>query len=392
MDMGHLPPASTNQNGKSAKVVHLSSVHSAFDIRIFHKECKSLAQAGLDVMFVAPHSRDEVVDKIQIRAVPVQGNRLRRFTKTIWDIFRESQRQSADLYHFHDPELILVGLFLRAQGKRVIYDIHEDVPKDILAKHYLPQWSRQIIARIADGIESIAGKRFTALVAVTPSIAERFRRYNQRTFLVQNFPRPSEISQSAASNWEAREQRIVYTGGLNRNRGIREMVEAMGLLPASCPALLDIASAEQPTAVVPELVGSSGWSRVHYRGNLNRAQIAQLLGQARVGAVLFHPVPNNLESMPHKLFEYMAAGIPVVASNFSFWQKTLGPWNCVHFVDPKKPQEIAKAMEYLISHPVEAEQMGRRGQQAVHAIFNWDTQAQELLKLYSMVLGHVCAE
>src|SRR5215469_2066667 len=124
------------------KVVHMTSVHNALDNRIFRKECRSLAHAGFSVTAIAPSENDAVVDGVTIRAVPREPSRFARMTRTVWNIYREAIRQNADLYHFHDPELIPVGLLLRCARKSVIYDLHEDCPRDILAKDYLPSWSR----------------------------------------------------------------------------------------------------------------------------------------------------------------------------------------------------------------------------------------------------------
>lgn len=123
------------------RIVHLTSVHSALDNRIYYRECLSLAEAGFLVTIIGPHSEDIVTNHVQIKAIPAEHGRLARMTRAAWRVYVEALRQDADIYHFHDPELIPAGLLLRAQGKRVVYDIHEDLPKDILSKYYLPVWS-----------------------------------------------------------------------------------------------------------------------------------------------------------------------------------------------------------------------------------------------------------
>src|SRR5208283_4596268 len=112
-------------------------------------------------------------DDVRVKSIRQDRSRLVRMTRTVWRVYREARRQRADIYHFHDPELIPVGLLLRASGKCVIYDIHEDVPKDILSKHYLPAGSRRVIAWTVGKLESVVAKYFSALVTVTPSIADR---------------------------------------------------------------------------------------------------------------------------------------------------------------------------------------------------------------------------
>src|SRR5215469_5500447 len=118
------------------RVCFMTSVHMPFDVRIFHKECRSLARAGYPVTLIACHGKqEEVVDDVRIRGIFKAAGRLSRMTLTPWTIAREAMRQNAQIYHFHDPELIPVGLFLRVLGKKVIYDVHEDLPADVAYKH-----------------------------------------------------------------------------------------------------------------------------------------------------------------------------------------------------------------------------------------------------------------
>lgn len=374
------------------KIVHLTSVHSAFDLRIFGKECRSLAKAGFQVTIVAPHSKDEIVDGVRIKAVPgsQESARWQRMTHTVWGVFREALHQKADLYHFHDPELIPVGLFLRLRGKRVIYDIHENVPKDILLKEYLPKWIRPSLSWLIGELEVFASRQFSALVTVSPPIAERFLSHNARTILIHNFPDPEELAESFESSWESREPMIAFPGGILRERGIREMVHAMACLPDSSPAMLEIASGDFPEDLFKELSQHPGWSRVRFLGRLNRNQVVRLYGRASAGIVVYLPEEQNLCAMPHKLFEYMAAGLPIIASDFPLWRQILKGVDCALFVNPLDPRAIAEAIQYILTHPAEAERMGKNGQEAVRKSYNWDSQAHELVRLCTGLLEPVC--
>ena len=387
-------PPSQTQVAKAAKIVHMTSVHSAFDARIFAKECRSLARAGFQVTIVAPHTEDTTVDGVRIKAVPPikDKGRIYRMTATAWHVFRKAWREDGDIYHFHDPELIPAALALRVCGKKVVYDIHENVPEDILLKQYLPLWSRRLISWLVGGVEISASRRFSALVTVSPVIAERFVSANPRTILVHNFPEPEELTAAAGHPWEKREPMVAFPGGILPERGIREMVHAMACFPQSANARLEIASAEFPQDLWDELTQHPGWNRVRYLGHLNRKQIIELLGRASAGLVLYLPEGQNHCAMPHKLFEYMAAGIPVIATDLPLWRRLLDGIDCVLFVDPRKPQCIAEAIQHVIDHPAEAARMGRIGREAVHTGYNWESQARELVKLYDGLLEMPCAE
>lgn len=379
---------------KMFKVAHLTSVHRALDIRIFMKECRSLAREGFQVTIVAPHEKDDIVEGVQIKAIPLRkGKRgISNRAWTMWDVLREALKLDADLYHFHDPELILIGLLLRLKGKKVIYDIHENVPKDILLKQGLPRWSRPYLSYCADRFERLTSGQLSALVTVSPVIAERFLPYNSQTILICNYPEAEEWAVPAERTWNRREPIVVFPGGILPERGIREMVHAMACLPDTFPATLEIASDEFPSGLYKELTHHPGWNRVRFLGRLNRAQIRQLLFRASAGLVLYLPEEQNLCAMPHKLFEYMAAGIPVIASDFPLWRQVLAGVDCAIFVDPRKPEAISDAIQHLLAHPAEAERMGRCGLEAVQTAYNWDSQARELIKLYKGLIGPVCVE
>jgi len=311
----------------------------------------------------------------------------------VWRAYREAIRLDADVYHFHDPELIPAGLLLRSRGKHVIYDLHEDYPKDILTKPYLPAWSRRPISWTMDQLERAACRHFSALVVVTPSIAERFKSINHRTVIVHNFPYPNEVVlQDTASTWNSRRQSVVYAGGISRQRGIREMVESMALVPAALSATLELAGPIAKEDIqLDELSALPGWERVRYHGLLELQRMFDLLRSVRAGLVLFHPEPNHVEAMPQKIFEYMGAGIPVIASDFAFWRKLLGEARCAIFVDPKDPQAIARAIETVLANPGQALEMGLRGQDAVVSQFNWNIEAEKLVRLYTGLATTPCA-
>ncbi len=376
-----------------ATVVHLTSVHSAADARIFRKECRSLADAGFHVTSVGWHPSDTILDQVRIKSIERDRGRLARMTRTAWRVYRAALELDADLYHFHDPELIPVGLLLRARGKHVIYDLHEDLPKDIVAKPYLPAWSRRPIAWVMDKIERAAGRRFSALVAVTPSIASRFHDVNSRTIVVHNYPLSNELTlDQPPQPWGLRRQSVAYVGGMMALRGIREMIEAMSLLPPTLPATLELAGPHpHGEASAQELSTRPGWERVRHHGFVRPAEMFEILRSVRAGLVLFHPVPNHFEAMPQKIFEYMGAGLPVIASDFPLWRRILGEPGCGVFVDPQDPRAIARAIEYILLNPAEAEEMGRRGRATVLERYNWDVQAKRLVNLYTELVNKPCA-
>ena len=155
------------------KICLLTSVHPPFDVRIFHKEAKSLVKSGYEVTLIAQHDKEEVVDGVKIVNLQRPRNRIERMTKTVWSIYRKAIQVDADIYHFHDPELMPLATVLKIIGCKIIYDIHEDLPRQILSKEWLPVVLRKPIAGFMSGFEWLAAKIFDAIVPATPKIAAR---------------------------------------------------------------------------------------------------------------------------------------------------------------------------------------------------------------------------
>ena len=362
------------------KVVHITTVHAADDIRIFRKECVSLAQAGYEVVLLAPHQQNTCQDGVRIEALPIVRGRVKRMLG-VWRAWRAAVRERADVYHFHDPELLPVGLMLKAGGHRVVYDVHENFRKQVLTKQWVHPLLRRALGWCVGLLETAGGRVFDGVITATRSIGENFPK--ESTVVVQNFPIAEElasIERGPASQDGPVE--IAYVGGITRQRGICELVKSMELIPRSMNVRLALAGEIRPSSLEHELREQKGFERVDYHGWCSRAQVAKLLGRARLGLVTFLPAPNHVNAQPNKLFEYMSAGIPVVASHFPLWREIIEGVGSGLLVDPEDPQAIANAIEWLVEHPQEAEAMGRRGQAAVHERFNWEQESASLLAFY----------
>ena len=364
------------------KIVQLSSVHPPFDTRIFHKECKTLAQVNYKVVFVVQHDKNEEVDGIQIKALSKPLNRLQRMIHTTWQAYQLAIKENAHSYHFHDPELIPMGLIFKLQGKRVIYDVHEDVPRQILNKDYIPIPIRYLVSWLVGRLENLAARHFDAIVAATPFIKHRFDKLGCYSINVNNYPIQNELYLPQL-DWSKKESAVCYVGGITDIRGIFEMIEAIGQTDAKLLLAGKFSSASQRS----QAMEMPGWTSVKELGQLNRREVAQILRKSVAGLVLFHPQPNHINAQPNKMFEYMSAGIPIIASNFPLWQEIIEENQCGICVDPLNPQAIAEAIQWFLEHPDEAKRMGENGRKAVEEKYNWEAEAEKLRSLYSKLLS-----
>ena len=177
------------------KIVHLTSAHPRNDIRIFHKECISLSNHFDTTLIVNDGKGDSIINKVKVIDVGVKvTGRLSRFTKVTKAIFDSAVKFKADIYHFHDPELIWVGLKLKKLGFNVIYDVHEDVSKSILYKPYIPVIVRFPLSYFIKVYENYCAKKFDALICATPYITEKFKRINKNSININNYPILEEVN------------------------------------------------------------------------------------------------------------------------------------------------------------------------------------------------------
>lgn len=370
------------------RIAHVSIWHTPLDVRIFQKECRTLAAAGHEVHYLVASPPAPEVDGVHFHPIPgLNGIRYAwRALPHLPEVYRAARALDADVYHLHDPHLIPVGLALKRHGSTVVYDAHEDYPRQALsiyASRLFLSGSHYLIWSL---LEREARRRFDVFVAATPAITRRFPA--PKTVTIRNFPLPAEFFRPSLDGamipYGERAHAVVYAGGITVVRGIREMVDMVGLLPPELDAKLVLMGEfkKELPRLQAEVEGRPGWSRVEYLGDRPRHEVIDELARARVGLVLFYPLPNHVEAMPNKLWEYMAAGLPIVASDFPFWRMLFAEIGCGLLVDPKDPRAIASAVEWLLRHPDEAEQMGRRGRAAIEHTFNWRPEGERLLELY----------
>jgi glycosyltransferase involved in cell wall biosynthesis len=362
--------------------VVLTSAHPVDDVRLRGKIARSFADMGCEVFFVGPTDTAGLSpDGVQVVPIRPGRRRLGRMLFGAAEAAIRAMRCRADLYWFADPELLPWALLMRAAGARLVYDAHEDSPRAILTREYLPELTRRLTARSLEVFEDLCARRMAHVVAATPAIGTRFRLVNSDTIVLNNYPWLSEIASDEAGPSTRRDDRVVYVGGISRERGIMEMIRAMESLPASSRLRLDLVGQFETPELLAEARLESGWNRVDFHGPLPRAEARDIMRRGTIGLIVFQPVPNHTSAQPNKLFEYMAAGLPVVASDFDLWESMLAGEESGITVNPMNPMAIGEALAALEAAPARAREMGSKGSSSVRNRFNWEAEVDKLKQM-----------
>lgn len=363
------------------RVCHITTVHEVEDVRIFLKECKSLAAYGYDTHLIACGDQSYTKLGVQIHAIgPKKKTRIARIFSAAHDAYLTAESVQAEIYHLHDPELLPYGLLLRSRGKKVIYDAHEDSPRDIVTKEWIPLYLRKFVSKVFERFENYCARKLNAVISATPHIEKRFSSMNPNSITVNNYPSVDDFCEPSTHSSFLKSSRpyACYVGGITPIRGIYQMIA--GLNKTNIQLLLAGRFCDGP--LFRECTKLPGWDQVKYLGHVAREELSVVYGKSFLGFILFLPEENHIHSQPNKMFEYMAAGIPIVASNFPLWKSLIEGHGCGVCIDPNDHSQIAEAVITLDGDRDCAREMGKRGLNAVKEKFNWEREEKSLIELY----------
>lgn len=361
------------------KVCHFTSVHSATDGRIFEKECTSLAKAGYEVYLVAPDAEEGVKNGVHIVNVPRKNKgRFYRMFFLSKAVYKKALSLDADIYHFHDPELLLYAKRLKKCGKKVIFDSHEDVPVLILTRQWLPRFCRKMLSYFYEKYEKHIVSQIDAVISVTPLIVDRFRLITNKVYMITNYPRIKSVSIDERKN-----RQICFCGNITDNYLLTNVINAISNLE---DVKFVLAGKPAYKSAIKKLELLQGWEKVSYYGHISKSEVEDIYKQSSIG-VLIHKYSLNLGGKEGslgiiKLFEYMMFGLPFIATDFNLIKNIVKKYNCGICVNPEDVSQIRETIQYFVKHPDIARKMGENGRKAVEKEFNWATQEKVLLKMY----------
>ena len=366
-------------------ICHLTSAHSRFDSRIFQKQCRSIAKSGSVVtLILADGKGNEVLGGVTIVDVGVLPGRINRMFRTTKLIYEAALKTNADIYQFHDPELLYAGLRLKNKNKRVVFDSHEDAVGTILVAPYLKPPISIIISKLYDCFEKFTCKKIDGVIGATPAIEKLFLKVSKKVININNYPILSESEVNLS--WDNKLNEVCYVGSIAATRGVREVVKSFDYV--SSGARLNLVGNFAYEAIEAEVKDMSAFDKVNEYGYVNRSEVQKVLMRSIAGIVTSHPIPTYIESLPIKMFEYMAAGIPFIISDFPYWRKLMEGYHCCIFVNPLDAKEIAQAIDFFVNNQDEAKKMGEKGKILVYEKYDWKYESEKLLSFYRLILNN----
>lgn len=358
------------------KIAHLTTVHDANDNRIFYKECMSLCNVGYEVCLIAAGAHSEVKNKIRIIGFKSEKGRLKRFFKTSFvDLLKICFREKIDVYHFHDPEIIPAAFVLRLMGKIVVYDVHENNPASILSKDYIKSIIlKKCISILFNFFEKSISRIFTAIVTARPDISEHFK--HDLLITLRNFPKLSDLNHSAKEvAIKKNKPSVIFVGGITKIRGIYQLLEAFSEMPDYDLWLLGpIGDNELKNKI------EQSPENIKYFGVVDANYVFSYIYKADIGIITFLPVPNHINTLATKPFEYMACGKPMVMSNFKYWEDFFQDSSL--YVDPYSPKDIIRAIKKILNDNGLKQHMSVVNKKKIFTEYNWEEESKKLIDLY----------
>lgn len=366
------------------KLCHVTSAHSRYDVRIFEKECRSLEKYGYDVtLIVNDDEESEIKDGIKIVSTGFKPSgrrqRMRSSMKYIWE---KMQDVNADLYHFHDPELLQLVSKLKKNNKKVIFDAHEDTEVQIMDKEWIPYFFRKMVSVAYRTYTRPIFRKCNGIITVTPAIVKKLEKCNENVVMITNYP-IIRSSVKERNNEENAQSYIFFAGGVSKQWCHDIIIQALPYLDGIQYKIAGPIEEEY----LEYLKMFKSWEKVDYLGKIPHEQVQEYYCNSIAGMAVNKSSQANREGTlgNTKLFEIMSAGVPVICTDYRLWKNIVEENCCGICVGNNNAKSIAEAIKYILENPQDAVNMGKNGRKAIEEKYNWKCEEKKLLSLYKTV-------
>lgn len=352
-----------------------------------YHECRSLAREYDVTLVCFDDGPQRDFEGVRIAPIGSRPTRRRQRWSKLATLAQAALRTEADLYHFHDPELIRTMRWLQKRTTApVVYDIHEYYPDAVTQRSWIPAPLRPALARVVGGFERRNAQHFDALVVADDALRDHFSPSHPLVARVRNYP-PLDLF-GVNSVMVDSVPTMLYVGSISLVRGLREMLEALRIVRGSLSQarLILAGKPTEDAEPVVRLAQEEFGDALEFLGPVPYHKLSELLGRAHVGLSLLQPHPKYEKNVPTKVFDYMAASMPYVASSSRPLQDiTHGIGG--RLVTAGDPAQAAQAALALLSDPAGARALGAEGRARAESEINWASEERELLGMYRKLLS-----
>lgn len=360
------------------KICHVTSAHKTNDVRIFLKECTSLAKNPEDEVFLVGQGDDRIENDVTVIGAGIlPTGRLKRMLLFSRRVVNRAKEVNAEVYHLHDPELIRHALKLKKKGAYVIFDSHENILDSIDEKLYMPRALRFLVKKYYSYLQRKVYPKIDAIIVVSPQMIEPHLKFNKNVVMISNFP-------IVAEEIEYRETKgnIVFAGGVSNQWSHKELLKAIRGIEEVHYYVYGIADKDY----LKDLLEIDE-SHFTYGGVVSFKEVQSRLEEAEMSVALLKPGKNTFFDQGTlgntKLFEAMMNKKPIIATDFVLWKRIIEDNKCGLCVDPNDSEEIRKAIIKVHSMSEEdRKQMGENGRKTVIEQYNWTIEEGKLINLY----------
>lgn len=370
------------------RVCHVISGYFRNDARVFLRQCLSLKRAGHDVSIVTNDGApDEILEGIPITSCQVRWPRWKVLAAAKHQFMDEVVRADAEVYQLHSPELLPLVRPLKRLGKAVVYDAHEDLPRHLLEKEWVPSPFRRPLGFAAERYLRRALQQVDDVVSPHSHVVEHLQRTVGKGTLVANFPLVKDLPQMTEADFAARPAVVCYSGTVYRHSNQEATLEALSRLPGVRYRVAGYISESHRQA----LNQSPGAGQVEYLGRIGQAELRALYTSSVAGLALIDYRLNQGgrrgSYAVNKVFEYMEAALPLICTDYTLWRDIVDRYECGVCVSPGSVEDIRAAIEYLVSDRARAFRMGQNGRRAVLEEFNWASEERKYLAVFERLGG-----
>ena len=371
-----------------AKVCHIISGYYRDDMRVFRRQCLSLHNNNHEVVLLTNDGEsEEIFHGISIKVCKkFWRSRLKVILFARWQFLNEALDIDADIYQLHSPELFTIIKGLKNNGKKVIYDAHEDLPRHIEEKDWIPFFLRKLLAKLADLYQRHALRRADAIISPHAHVIQDLSNISTEIKEITNFPLVSSELNFSIEEFKKRENIACYAGTVYPYSNQENTIKAIKSIQNAKYKVAGHIDQDYLNSLRKEPFEDN----ISFMGRLDRNNLKNLLYSSVVGLCVYDykkNLGNKLGSFAtNKLFEYMEAGLPVICTDYKIWKEVVEGHNCGICIEPGNYHELLEAINYIFSNKDESFRMGQRGKKAINDKYNWKTEEDKYLSLVKKIL------